>query len=200
MMKRSYSELLRSKGDEALSVRGADVLEKMENALMKELILLERMILQVGGRCASMMDEINGQLERARKNAVLVDIGTMIENEQLGNEVELGYKKKFGKLVEVMKHPILVKPLPRWGAPFAYERARALSKKLLIEIINLGNAQAEKSFVDEELGKTTRRVNALREIIIPDIRKKRKMLEEWVEEERREELGRRQWAERMVFK
>ncbi len=199
MMRRSFSELLRTKKDTELAERGADVLEKMENALTKEQLRLQKEAKGIEDECRGLMGRIEGSLEAATASAVLSDVEKLIQTEPLDNRIVPARKKMFGKLVEVIESPKPVLPESRWGAPLAYEEARSLSKKLLVRLIDLGNAQSELAFVESELAKTRRRVNALRKVIIPDLEERKKSLEEWIDEETREELGRRRWVEDVVF-
>jgi V/A-type H+-transporting ATPase subunit D len=195
MMKRSYSELLRVKRDTELAERGADVLEKMENALTKEQLELQRKTTEMEEACKRLMDEIAGELRTASAESVMTDIERMIATEPLDNQASVENVKKFGKLVEHLRAVPGPAPEPRWGAPFSYERARGLAKELGRALIELGNAQTDKAFIDAELAKTRRRVNALRKVIVPDLESRKKSLEEWIDEETREELGRRRWVE-----
>ncbi len=199
MMKRSLSELLRIKKDTELAVRGAEVLEKMENALTKEQLELQARARGLEAECAGLMDRIEAALERAKEDSVLGDIERLIAQERIDNEFTIGYKKKFGKLISEMRK---AEPMPRppaWGAPLSYEEARSLAGGLLAKIVELGNTQSELAFIESELAKTRRRVNALRKVIVPDLEAQKKSLEEWIDEETREELGRRRWIEGVVF-
>ena len=199
MMRRSLSELLRIKKDTELAERGADVLEKMENVLNKEQLELKAKGASIEAECAGLMAEIDAELAKAKEDAVLGDIDGMILSEPLDNDVTIGNKKKFGKLISEMRRAAPAPLTPRWGAPFSYENARAVSKKLLMRLVDLGNTQSELAFVEGELAKTRRRVNALRKVIVPDLEAQKKSLEEWIDEETREELGRRSWVEGVVF-
>lgn len=194
MMKRSFSELLRVRRDQELAQRGATVLEKMENAMTKELTFLHQKMDQFQHECHLMMRSISSELEDAKKRSILIDVEKLIATEPPDNKVEPASKKKFGKLISVMAPIEPKEPKPRWGASFSYEKAHKTSKRLLATIIDLGNAQIEADFTKNELAKARRRVNALRKIILPDLASKRKELEEWMEEDTREELGRRQWV------
>jgi V/A-type H+-transporting ATPase subunit D len=198
MMKRSFSELLRIRKDEELALRGAGVLERMENALNKELLALEATIAALQEENHSLMLSIWADLGKARQDSPLVDISAMVSSEPIDNRVSSAYKKKFGKLVSVLQPFTPHEAGPAWGAAFSYERARSDSKRLLSRLVELGNAQAERDFTSSELAKTRRRVNALRKIILPDLASDKKKLEEWIEEETREELGRRQWMEGLM--
>lgn len=200
MIRRSFSELLKTRKDEELASRGADVLEKVENALTKDLLSLDELIRSINSEISEMMDQITEELKQAKEDSLLIDIEKTIAEEPLDNQVSMTTMKKFGKLLSQMQ-PISPKERPhKWGASFAYERARATSRKLLVRIVDIGNAEIQRDFVAQELAKTRRRVNALRKIIIPDLLSKGKVLEEWMDEETREELGRRQWVEEVVGK
>ncbi len=199
MMRRSFSELLRTKRDTELAERGADVLEKMENALIKEHLELQSKARSIEDECVAIMGSIESSLSSATDSAVMADVEKLISTEPLDNKVEMGKKKKFGKLIEVMLPSGAAGLERRWGAPISYEEARSLSKKLRSRLIDLGNAQSELEFIESELAKTRRRVNALRKVIIPDLEGRKKSLEEWIEEEAREELGRRRWVEDVMF-
>jgi V/A-type H+-transporting ATPase subunit D len=198
MIKRSFAELLRIRKDRELASRGADVLEKVENTLTKDLISLEAQVDSINSEIASMMDEIAAELGRAKKDSLLMDIEKAIGDEPIDNRFSMGTMKKFGKLISQMNPPSPADIEPKWGASFAYERARKISRKLLIRIVDLGNAQMQMEFVTQELAKTRRRVNALRRIIIPDLEARSKILGEWMDEETREELGRRLWIDEVV--
>lgn len=193
MMKRSFAELLRVRRDQKLAKRGAEVLEKMENAMTKELIALQQKMGEFQHECHSMMLSISSELGDAKKESMLTDIEKLVATEPLDNKVGRASKKKFGKLISVMAPIQPEEPEPRWGASFSYEKARRTSKRLLATMVDLGNAQTEADFTEAELAKARRRVNALRKIILPDLASRRKSLEEWMEEDTREELGRRQW-------
>lgn len=198
MIRRSFSELLKTRKDEELASRGADVLEKVENALTKDLLSLDERIRTINSEISGMMDQITEELEQAKEASLLIDIEGAIKDEPLDNQVSMRSMKKFGKLISQMQPLVPKEVLPRWGAPFAYERARIISKRMLVRIVDLGNAQMQREFVAGELARTRRRVNALRKIILPDLKKKGKVLEEWMDEETREELGRRHWVEGLV--
>ncbi len=199
MMKRSLSELLRIKRDTELAVRGAEVLEKMENALTKEQLELQGRARALEAECAGLMRRIEDALERAKEDAVLGDIERLIAQERIDNLFTIGYKKKFGKLISEMRKAGPGPRPPAWGAPLSYEGARSLADTLSAKIIELGNTQSELAFIESELAKTRRRVNALRKVIVPDLEAQKKSLEEWIDEETREELGRRRWIEGVVF-
>ena len=198
MIKRSFSELLKTKKDEELALRGADVLEKVENALTKDLLAVEQKIDSLNSNISSLMDEISKELGHAKSDSMLVDIEVLVSREPLDNIINVGRKKKFGKLISYVEQPPLKEPVPTWGTSFAYESAKKTSKKMLPLIVMLGNAQTERQFVEKELSNTRRRVNALRKMVLPDLRSKKKLLDEWVDEEAREELGRRNWVEKVV--
>jgi vacuolar-type H+-ATPase subunit D/Vma8 len=195
MIKRSFAELMLTKKDEELAGRGAEVLEKMEHALTQDLIALRQKISVLQSESSSKMSEIDRDLAKAVKNSTLVDIAVLVDAEPLNNLVKEGYTKKFGKLVFMIEPPSIQAIGPAWGASFDYERARQASRKLMAKLVALGNAQFEEGFDEAELSKTRRRVNALRKMILPDLHAKKKVLEEWLEEETREELGRRHWVE-----
>ena len=198
MIKRSLSELLRIKKDEELAERGADVLEKVENALTKDLLALTLSIDSINSDISSLMDRILKDLKKARTDSVMVDIEALIMKEPVDNQIKMIMKKKFGKLISQMVPLEPKRSSFRWGASFAYESARGYSKKMLALLVDLGNAQIERDFVESELSRTRRRVNALRQIILPDLDSDKKKLEEWLDEETREELGRRHWVEKVV--
>ena len=195
MIKRSFSELLRIRKDRELATRGADVLEKVENTLTKDLLSLEAQIKSINSEIASMMDDISSELKEAKEESMLVDIEKAIMDEPLDNRFSFVAMKKFGKLISQMERQQPSMSAPKWGASLAYERARKISKRMLIRIVDLGNAEMQREFVAGELAKTRRRVNALRRIIIPDLDSKEKILGEWMDEEIREELGRRLWSQ-----
>ncbi len=198
MMKRSYSELLRVKRDTDLAERGASVLEKMENALTKEQIGLQKRCSDIELECRTLMGSIEDSLKAAAAESVVSDVEGMIAAEPLDNKVSMENVKMFGKLVEHVRGEPGPALGPRWGAPFAYEEARESARKLKGKLMDLYNAQSDKRFIDAELAKTRRRVNALRKVILPDLEGTKKSLEEWIDEEAREELGRRRWIEEVA--
>jgi vacuolar-type H+-ATPase subunit D/Vma8 len=195
MIKRSFAELMLTRKDEELADRGAEVLEKMEHALTQDLIALRQRMAALQSECSSLMSAIDRGLAKAMEKSILVDIEALVRAEPLNNQVKDGYKKKFGKMVFAIEPPGHAGAPPAWGASFDYERARQSSRELMGKVVELGNAQFEEQFDEAELAKTRRRVNALRKIILPDLAGKKKVLEEWLEEETREELGRRRWVE-----
>jgi V/A-type H+-transporting ATPase subunit D len=198
MIKRSFSELLRIRKDRELATRGADVLEKVETTLTKDLLSLDSQIKSINSEIASMMDDISRELREAKEESMLVDIENAIAAEPLDNGFSFVAMKKFGKLISQMERKQPAGSTPKWGASLAYERAREISKKMLMRIVDLGNAQMQREFVAQELAKTRRRVNALRRIIIPDLDSRQKILDEWMDEEIREELGRRLWSQEVA--
>lgn len=199
MIKRSFAELMLTRKDQELAGRGAEVLEKMEHALTQDLIALRQRIGALQSGCSALMSGMDRDLARAMENSMLVDIEALVAAEPLNNQAKEGYKKKFGKLVFAMELTGQRGVRPAWGASLDYERARSSSGELVGSLIDLGNAQSEEGFDEAELAKTRRRVNALRKRILPDLAAKRKVLEEWLEEETREELGRRRWVEEVAL-
>ncbi len=198
MMKRSFAELMLARKDAELAQRGADVLEKMEHALTQDLLALGQRMAALQSECSALIGGIDRGLAAAAKESALVDVAALVESEPLSNEAATGLRRKFGKTVFHMEQPAPAPLRPEWGASFSYERARRLSAGLLARVVELGNAEFEWEFDRSELARTRRRMNALRRIIIPDLEAKRKSLEEWLDEENREELGRRRWAEGVV--
>jgi V/A-type H+-transporting ATPase subunit D len=199
MIRRSFAELMLTRKDEELAERGADVLEKMEHALTQDLIALRQKIDALQSGCSSLMSDMDRDLANATERSVLVDIEALVASEPLNNQVKEGVRKKFGKLVFAFDPPAQKETTPAWGASSDYEHARRSSRELIEKMVELGNAQSEEGFDEAELSKTRRRVNALRKIILPDLQAKKKALDEWLEEENREELGRRRWVEEVAL-
>jgi V/A-type H+-transporting ATPase subunit D len=187
--------LLSRKSQLKIAFQGVDLLRKKRDALMEEFIKEAKNI-------AFSRTELEKNINKATSDLIMalaIDGSRMLRSVSFACDRDIFIKVKeksiWGlKVLEVEKANIKRK---------VYERGYSLSstsiridevatsfEEIVEEVINIAPMELKLRRLGEEIRKTSRRINALEEILIPSLRREIKFIQESLSEREREDIYR----------
>lgn len=189
------TELLAKKKQITLACQGRDLLKKKRNALLQELM-----------RTAEQVIRESGELERSvGESAVALAMAESLDGPEAVRSAAFAARGQvtlevtganiMGVPVPVIERKSVARsPLDRGyslsGVSSRVEAAAEAFESLLDLIIELASREMRLRRLAEEIGRTTRRVNALDNVLIPRLEAQRSYIQMVLEEREREDLFR----------
>jgi V/A-type H+-transporting ATPase subunit D len=189
------AELLAKKNQIALACQGRDLLKEKRNALLQELMRTAEEVIREGGELERSVGESAVALAMAEafdgpeavRSAAFAARG-QVTLEVTGDNI-------MGVPVPVIEQKSVARsPIDRGyslsGVSSRVEAAAEAFESLLDLIIGLASSEMRLRRLAEEIGRTTRRVNALDNVLIPHLEAQRNYIQTLLEEREREDLFR----------
>lgn len=194
-VKATRAELLLKKAQISLAHQGRDLLKEKRNALMRELMRTAELAMQGGEE----LERRVGQADAALAIAEAIDGPEAVWSAAFAAQGQLALDVSAVNLMGVSVPRIEQKsvargPLDRgYSLPNVSSRIEATAEafETLIDlVIQLAESEMRLRRLAEEIGRTTRRVNALENVLIPRLETERNYIQMVLEEREREDLFR----------
>ena len=189
------AQLLAKKKQILLARQGRDLLKQKRNALLKELMRLAEQVV----RGSDELEQSVGEAVAALALAEALDGPEAVQSAALAAQghisLTVSVTNIMGVLTPVIEQKNLVRgPLDRGyslnGVSSRIEAAAEAFESQLELIIELASSEMRLRRLAEEIGRTTRRVNALENVLIPRLESQRNYIQMVLEEREREDLFR----------
>jgi len=189
------AQLLAKKKQILLARQGRDLLKQKRNALLKELMRLAEQVV----RGSDELEQSVGEAVAALALAEALDGPEAVQSAALAAQGQISLTVNvtniMGVLTPIIEQKSLVRgPLDRGyslnGVSSRIEAAAEAFESQLELIIELASSEMRLRRLAEEIGRTTRRVNALENVLIPRLEAQRNYIQMVLEEREREDLFR----------
>jgi V/A-type H+-transporting ATPase subunit D len=189
------AELLAKKKQIVLARQGRDLLKEKRNALLKELMRTAEQVL----RDSDELEKIVGESVAALALAEAVDGPEVVQSAAFAAQGQISLAVSvaniMGLLTPIIEHKSVVRGSLDRGYYLAgvSSRIEAVAESFehqLDLIIELAASEMRLRRLAEEIGRTTRRVNALENVLIPRLEAQRNYIQMVLEERERENLFR----------
>jgi V/A-type H+-transporting ATPase subunit D len=169
--------LLASRSQHALAVRGVDLLQKKRDALVREFFMLVHETLDA----------------RRQLNAVFSLSLPVVSNAHA--EVENVWGTRVPRLEVEWTRKATVGPLSVGGQTLA---AQAAFRRLCRALIQVANTESRLRRIGEEIKKTARRVNALQQAVIPGLQSQIHYISQVLDQQEQEDIFRLKRVKRKI--
>ncbi len=165
------SNLLQRRDQRKLAVRGADLLKRKRDALVAEFFDLVKVSLAARRQLTEAGREAYFALFLANAWDGPESVTSLALSEGDALEIEMKMENIFGVKVPQVQPPEFSDTLPfsPIGAGAATLQAAREFRKLTEALINVAATETRLRRIGEEINKTNRRVNALEQLVIPNI-------------------------------
>ena len=165
------SNLLQRRDQRKLAVRGADLLKRKRDALVSEFFDLVKVSLQARRQLTEASREAYFALFMANAWDGPESVASLALSEGEALEIEMKMENIFGVKVPQVQPPVFSDKLPfsPVGAGAQTHQAARQFRKLTEALINVAATETRLRRIGEEIKKTNRRVNALEQLVIPNI-------------------------------
>lgn len=189
------AELLAKKKQIVLARQGRDLLKEKRNALLKELMRTAEQVLQDSDE----LEKIVGESVAALALAEAIDGPEVVQSAAFAAQGQISLAVSvaniMGLLTPVIEQKSVVRgPLDRGyhlaGVSSRIEAVAESFEHQLDLIIELAASEMRLRRLAEEIGRTTRRVNALENVLLPRLEAQRAYIQMVLEERERENLFR----------
>jgi V/A-type H+-transporting ATPase subunit D len=188
--------LLARKGQVSLARQGVDLLKKKRDALVSEFFGVVRNTLESRNRLNAVAQDAVNQLNLAAAidGKPLLESAAMAGRRQVS--LEVAEKNVWGIKIPEVSLPRSLKrgPFQRgYNAASAPERLLAASgnfEEMIDLLVEVAGRETRLKKLGEEIKKTTRRVNALEQIVIPRIYREMSYIKSVLEQREREDVFR----------
>jgi V/A-type H+/Na+-transporting ATPase subunit D len=183
--------LLNLRGQLGLAVRGMDLLEKKRDALVKEFFANVHEAVEARRQLYQAAQEAHRNLMLAKA----FDGPQAVESLSLGMPVRFEAQAKIDnvwgtkvvRLAITSSEEATISPLAVGGRTIA---AQVAFHKLCEVLIQVANTEARLRRIAEEIKKTARRVNALRQVVIPGVRAQIRAIQQALDQQEQEDIFR----------
>jgi V/A-type H+-transporting ATPase subunit D len=189
------AQLLAKKKQILLARQGRDLLKQKRNALLKELMRLAEQVV----RDSDELEQSVGEAVAALALAEALDGPEAVQSAALAAQGQISLTVNVTNIMGVLTPVIEQKNLVRGPLDRGYslnsvssriEAAAEAFESQLELIIELASSEMRLRRLAEEIGRTTRRVNALENVLIPRLEAQRNYIQMVLEEREREDLFR----------
>lgn len=189
------AQLLAKKKQILLARQGRDLLKQKRNALLKELMRLAEQVV----RSSDELEQSVGEAVAALALAQALDGPEAVQSAALAARGQISLTVNVTNIMGVLTPVIEQKSLVRGPLDRGYslnsvssrvEAAAEAFESQLELIIELASSEMRLRRLAEEIGRTTRRVNALENVLIPRLEAQRSYIQMVLEEREREDLFR----------
>ncbi len=194
-VKATRAELLAKKSQIALARQGRDLLKEKRNALLRELMRTAEQVM----RSSDELEQTVGEATTALALAEAIDGPETVRSAAFAARgqvtLEVTGTNIMGVPVPVIERKSVARnPLNRgYSLPTVSSRIDAVAEAfetLLDQTIEVADSEMRLRRLAEEIGRTTRRVNALDNVLIPRLETQRNYVQMVLEEREREDLFR----------
>ncbi|WP_117237118.1 V-type ATP synthase subunit D [Thermus sediminis] len=183
--------LLQRRGQLRLAQKGVDLLKKKRDALVAEFFSLVREALEARKALNQAAQEAYTALILAQAfdgpEAVASAALGIPPVEEVEAEVENVWGSKVPRLKAVFPDGLLLAPV---GTPAYTLEAQRAFRRYAEALVQVANTETRLKKIGEEIKKTTRRVNALEQVVIPGIRGQIRFIQQVLEQREREDTFR----------
>jgi len=201
-IKTTRDELLRTRRELKMARDGKEILEKKKEALLARFL---QMIRQYKGKREALLDDLKYlkdtiALTRARDGSVTVRSLALATSQDV--ELDISQDNVMGTKIFGMKHTALRRDMLSRGYNPASTSSRieavaSTAEVLLDKMLAIAHLEHNIKTVGKEMGALNRKINALEETIIPDLRKKLRYIQDALEQNEREEIFRLKMVKRV---
>jgi len=201
-IKATRDELLRTRKDLKTAQEGKEILEKKKEALLGRFL---QMVRQYKGKREALLKDLKYLkdmlgLTRARDGSVTVRSLALATAQEV--ELDIATDNVMGTKIFHMKHPKLRRDLLSRGYNPAsissrIEAVAATAERLLDRMLDIAHLEHNLKTVGKEMGALNRKINALEETIIPELRAKLRYIQDALEQAEREEIFRLKMIKRV---
>jgi len=201
-IKATRDELLRTRGEIRMAQDGMDILEKKKEALLGRFL---DMVRAYKGRRELLLDDIKFlkdtlALTRARDGSVTVKSLALATSQDV--DLKISKDNVMGTKIFEMDFAALRRDMLSRGYNPASTSSRieavaATTESLLDDMLSIAHLEANIKTVGREMGALNRKINALEETIIPDLKRKLRFIQDALEQNEREELFRLKMVKRI---
>lgn len=165
------SNLLQRRDQRKLAVRGADLLKRKRDALVAEFFDLVKVSLEARRQLTDAGREAYFALFLANAWDGPESVASLALSEGKTLEVDMKVENIFGVKVPQVQPPEFDDALPfsPIGAGAQTHQAALQFRKLTEALVNVAATETRLRRIGEEINKTNRRVNALEQLVIPNI-------------------------------
>ena len=198
-------ELLAVKGQIGLAEQGRDLLKEKRNALLKEFMKIADAIM----RSSDELEQAATKAQNALARAEALDGPEAVRSAAFAAQSELSLSVE-GAFVMGVPVPVIE---PKSAARAVIDRGYSLSgtsaridavadrfEEEIDVLVELAASELRLKRLAEEIRKTSRRVNALENILIPRLQSRRAYIETMLEERAREDIFRLKNVKRALIK
>ncbi len=194
-VKATRAELLAKKSQISLACQGRDLLKEKRDALLRELMRTARQVM----RSSDELEQSVGEATMALAKAEALDGPEAVRSAAFAARGQISLQVSganiMGVPIPVIEQKNVVRnPLNRgYSLPTVSSRIEAVAEAfetLLDQTIKVADSEMRLRRLAEEIGRTTRRVNALDNLLIPHLEAQRNYIQMVLEEREREDLFR----------
>lgn len=194
-LKATRAELLIRKNQKALAYQGRDLLKQKRNALMQQLMQTAEQVMRSSDILEQQMAEAVATLALAEAIDGPEAVRSAAFAAQSQVSLEVSGANIMGVPVPVIEQKKIARsPLDRGYSPSSVssrvEATAETFETLLDQVIALADREMRLRRLAEEIGRTTRRVNALENVLIPRLQAQLDYIQMILEEREREDLFR----------
>ncbi len=186
--------LLRIKRRREVLSRGMELIRRRREALTKEFMSLVE-------ECLKRRDELTEHMQRAQRKLEFATVMNPASVESLSSAakrditVEVKVKNIWGVNVPEVEDIPLSRGLRAMGVSALVESAQTIDaalefESIMAELVRIASRETRLVRIGEMIRKDTRRINALEELVLPQLEKNIKTIERVLEEREREEVFR----------
>lgn len=201
-VKATRDELQRTRQELDTAQEGKEILEKKKEALLGRFLHMVRLY---KGKRERLLDEIKFledtlALTRARDGSVTVRSLALATRQDV--ELDISQDNVMGTHVFHMKHTALRRDLLSRGYNPAsissrIEAVAATAEGLMDKLLDIAHLEHNIKTVGKEMGTLNRKINALEETIIPELKGKERYIQDALEQNEREEIFRLKMIKRI---
>ncbi len=201
-IKTTRDELLRTRAELKIAQGGKEILEKKKEALLARFL---QMVRQYKGKREALLADLKYlkdtlALTRARDGTVTVRSLALATSQDV--ELEISKDNVMGTKIFGMKHTALRRDMLSRGYNPASTSSRieavaATAELLLDKMLAIAHLEHNIKTVGKEMGALNRKINALEETIIPQLRRKLRYIQDALEQNEREEIFRLKMVKRI---
>ena len=183
-------ELLALKAQIALATQGRDLLEQMRSALMKEFLSVADIVMQYSDVLQDAADKANRALARAEADAGTENMrsAALIAQSELPLNVEstsiMGVKVPLIEQKQVSRS-MLERGYSVIGTSTTIDEAASAFESEVNAILKLAESELRLTRLADEIQRTSRRLNALDHVLIPQFESDRDYIQMMLEERER---------------
>lgn len=183
--------LLQRRGQMRLAQKGVDLLKKKRDALVAEFFGLVKEALEARKALNQAAQEAYATLLLAQafdgpESVAAATLGVP-PLEGVGAEVENVWGSKVPRLRVAFPDGAVLSPV---GTPAYTLEAQRAFRRYAEALVQVANTETRLKKIGEEIKKTTRRVNALEQVVIPGIRSQIRFIQQVLEQREREDTFR----------
>ena len=183
-------ELLALKAQIALATQGRDLLEQMRSALMKEFLSVADIVMQYSDVLQDAADKANRALARAEADAGTENIRSAAFIAQSELPLNVGSTSVMGVKVPLIEQKqvsrsMLDRGYSVIGTSITIDEAASAFESEVNAILKLAESELRLTRLADEIQRTSRRLNALDHVLIPQFESDRDYIQMMLEERER---------------